>query len=84
MGVDVKGGVIVGHGQSGWGHLGITRVSVGRTMGFQAIAFPDLRPDLRVTPGWVRFVQTVGGRPPLPAPRRVAHKPFVQLRGPTV
>lgn len=37
-----------------------------------------------MTPGSVRFVQTVGGRPPIPAPRRVAHKPFVQLRGPTV
>ena len=32
----------------------------------------------------MRFVQTVGGRPPIPAPRRVAHKVFVQLRGPTV
>ena len=82
--VDVEDGVIVGHGQSGGGHIGITRVSLGRAMGFQAIAFPDLRPEPEVTPRWVRFVQTVGGRPPIPAPRRVAHKPFVQLRGPTV
>ena len=82
--VDVEDGVIVGHGQSGGGHLGITRVSLGPAMGFQAIAFPDLRPEPEVAPGWVRFTQTVGGRPPIPAPRRVAHKPFVQLRGPTV
>ncbi len=82
--VDVENGVIVGHGQEGGGHLGITRVSLGRAMGFQAIAFPDLRPEPEVTPGAVRFVQTVGGRPPIPAPRRVTHPPFVQLRGPTV
>jgi Cyclic nucleotide-binding domain len=82
--VDVEDGAIVGHGQSGGGHLGITRVSLGRAMGFQAIALPDLHPEPEVGPDWVRFVQTVGGRPPIPAPRRVAHKPFVQLRGPTV
>ena len=82
--VEVQDGAIVDHGQSGGGHLGITRVSLGRAMGFQAIAFPDLRPEPEVTPNWVRFVQTVGGRPPIPAPRRVAHPPFVQLRGPTV
>jgi len=82
--VEVEGGAIVDHGQEGGGHLGITRVSLGRTMGFQAVAFPDLRPEPEVAPDRVSFVQTVGGRPPIPAPRRVAHKPFVQLRGPTV
>lgn len=82
--IDVEDGAIVGYGQGGGGHLGITRVSIGRAMGFQAIAFPDLRPEPEVGPDWVRFVQTVGGRPPIPAPRRVSHKPFVQLRGPTV
>jgi hypothetical protein len=32
----------------------------------------------------VRFVQTFGGRPALPAPRRVNHPPFMQFEGPTV
>ncbi len=82
--VDVEDGAIVGYGQAGGGHLGITRVSLGRTIGFQAIALPDLRPEPEVAPDRVRFAQTVGGRPPIPAPRHVAHKPFVQLRGPTV
>lgn len=29
-------------------------------------------------------MQTAGGRPAIPAPRRVSHPPFVQLKGPTV
>ena len=82
--IDVEDGVVVGHGQSGRGHLGITRVSLGRAMGFQAVAFPDLRPEPEVGADRVRFTQTVGGRPPIPAPRRVAHPPFFQLKGPTV
>lgn len=82
--VEVEDGAIVGYGQGGGGHLGITRVSLGWGMGFQAIALPELRPEPEVGPDWVRFSQTVGGRPPIPAPRRVAHRPFVQLRGPTV
>ena len=32
----------------------------------------------------MRFVQTVGGRTALPAPRRVNHPPFVQFQAPTV
>jgi hypothetical protein len=82
--VEVEDGAILAHGQEGGGHLGITRVSLGRAMGFQAVAFPDLRPEPEVGPSWVRFFQTVGGRPPIPAPRRVSHKPFLQLKGPTV
>lgn len=82
--IDVEDGAIADYGQAGGGHLGITRVSIGRAMGFQAVALPELRPEPEVGRDWVRFVQTVGGRPPIPAPRRVRHKPFVQLRGPTV
>jgi hypothetical protein len=33
---------------------------------------------------WMRFVQTVGGRTALPAPRPVRHPPFVQWRAPLV
>lgn len=82
--IDVEDGAVAAYGQGGRGHLGITRVSIGRAMGFQAVALPELRPEPEVGPDWVRFVQTVGGRPPIPAPRRVSRKPFVQLRGPTV
>lgn len=82
--IDVEEGAIVGHGQSGGGHIGITRVSLGRAMGFQAIALPDLRPEPAVGPDRVRFLQTAGGLPPIPSPRRVNYPPFVQFKGPTV
>ncbi len=36
--VDVADGRIVGHGQAGGGHLGITRVSLARALGFQRTA----------------------------------------------
>ena len=72
------------HDESG-GLMGSTTVNVGaarRT--FQAIALPDLRRDPEHGDGWVRFTQTTGGRTGLPAPRRVAHPPFVQWQAPTV
>ena len=34
--------------------------------------------------GWVRFVQTCGGRTGVPAPRRVRRRPFVQWQAPLV
>ncbi len=46
--IDAEDGAIVGHGQSGGGHIGITRVSLGRAIGFQAVALPDLRPEPEV------------------------------------
>ncbi len=67
------------------GLMGATTVKVGaarRT--FQAVALPDLRRDPEHGDGWVRFTQTTGGRTGLPAPRRVAHPPFVQWQAPTV
>lgn len=83
--IDVEDGVVVGHGHHGRGHIGITRVRVGRrSLYFTAFRLPDLQPDPEVGDGWVRFVQTTGGRTGLPAPRRVAHKPFVQYDSPLV
>jgi hypothetical protein len=35
-------------------------------------------------PSSVRFVRTAGGRPGMPTPRHVRHKPCVQVAGPTV
>lgn len=83
--IDVEDGEVVGHGHHGRGHIGITRVRVGRrSLYFTAFRLPDLQPDPEVGDGWVRFVQTTGGRTGLPAPRRVAHKPFVQYDSPLV
>src|SRR5436190_520001 len=83
--VDVEGGEIVAVGQDGGGLITSTLVKLGRrNLAFQPTAFPDLRPDPEWGPQSARFVQTAGGRPGIPAPRRVAHPPFVQLKGPTV
>lgn len=72
------------HDDSG-GLMGSTSVKVGaarRT--FKAVQLPDLRHHPEHGDGWVRFTQTVGARTGLPAPRRVAHPPFVQWQSPTV
>jgi Cyclic nucleotide-binding domain len=60
--VEVDGGRIVAHGQSGQGHVGASRRPAGAAqVGFAAVALPDLRPDPEVGDGWVRFGQTAGG-----------------------
>ena len=83
---DDRGGIIgAGYRDDSRGLMGATTVKVGvarRT--FQAGRLPDLRRAPEQGDGWVRFTQTVGGRTGLPAPRRVAHPPFLQWRAPTV
>ncbi len=65
--------------------MGATTVRVAaRAATFAAPSMPDLRRRAEWGDDWVRFVQTVGGRTALPAPRRVNHPPFVQLRAPLV
>jgi len=81
------GGHITGAGYAGdsGGLMGSTRVNLGpvqRT--FQAAQLPELRREPVYGDGWVRFTQTTGGRTGLPAPRRVAHPPYVQWQAPTV
>jgi hypothetical protein len=74
-----------GYAADGGGQMGSTTVSLGvahRT--FQAVQLPDLRREPEYGDGWVRFTQTVGGRTGVPAPRRVAHPPYVQWQAPTV
>jgi hypothetical protein len=74
-----------GYGDGSSGLMGVTTVNVGVTRRtFKAVALPDLRRDPEQGDGWVRFTQTAGGRTGLPAPRRVAHPPFVQWQSPTV
>jgi hypothetical protein len=82
--VDDTGRITAG-GYDGGGLMGITIVRFGGLSHvFQAAALPDLRRAPERGDGWVRFVQTTGGRTGLPAPRRVRHPPFVQWRAPLV
>jgi hypothetical protein len=84
--IDVDGsGAITGAGYSGGGLIGSTTVRLGGLQArFQAIQLPDRQQDPEPGDGWVRFVQTVGGRTGLPAPRRVRRRPFVQWQAPLV
>jgi hypothetical protein len=78
-------GAIIDFGQAGGGMMGATTVKLGpvaRT--FEAIALPDIVHKPVTGDGWVRFVQTVGGRTGVPAPRRVRRAPFVQWQAPLV
>src|SRR5215470_6103374 len=72
-------------GYSGGGLIGDTTVRmIGLKRTFQNALLPDLRRDPERGDGWVRFVQTVGGRTALPAPRKVRHRPYVQWQAPLV
>jgi hypothetical protein len=83
--IEVEDGKVVDCGHTGRGHIGVTRMRVGRrALYFTAFRLPDLQPEPEVGDGSVRFVQTTGGRTGLPAPRRVAHPPYVQYDSPLV
>ena len=83
--IDVADGEIVGHGHAGRSYISQTLMRFGRTrIAFLPTAFPEIRPAPEVGPTSVRFVQTAGGRPGVPAPRLVRERPFFQWLGPTV
>lgn len=78
-------GTVRDAGHEGGCIMGSTTVSIaGLGLTFAAVALPDIRPDVELTGTTARFVQTVGGRTALPAPRRVRRRPYVQLVAPTV
>ncbi|MDQ1395297.1 MAG: hypothetical protein QOG64_556 [Acidimicrobiaceae bacterium] len=83
--IEVEDGRIVDSGFTGGGLIGSTTLRLGRrSMTFQAVPYPDIQRGPEVGDGFVRFVQTTGGRPGIPAPRLVRKRPFVQVKGPTV
>jgi hypothetical protein len=84
--IEVDGdGRVTGCGQLGRGHMGHTRMRLaGIGLTFCGVSFPDLRPEREAGDGEVRFVQTAGGRPGMPSPRRVRRRPYLQVTGPVV
>ncbi|HYB46655.1 MAG TPA: cyclic nucleotide-binding domain-containing protein [Streptosporangiaceae bacterium] len=73
-----------GYDADSHGLIGSTTVRLARLRyQFEAVQFRDLRRNPEQRDGWVRFVQTAGGRTGLPAPRRVRRRPFVQWQAPT-
>src|SRR5919106_3381344 len=78
--IEVEDGKITDYGHEGRGLIGVTRIKVGpKTIAFPAVKFPIIQPEPELGDGWVRFVQTAGGRMGLPAPRRVRGKSFFQI-----
>ncbi len=74
-----------GYGEDSRGLMGSTTIRLGGLhYCFQAVHLRDLQREPEKGDGWVRFVQTTGGRTGLPAPRRVRRRPFVQWQAPTV
>ena len=58
--------------------------SVGPSSPSNPLAFPDLSAGAEVERRRRAVPRTAGGRPGVPAPRRVKGRPFFQWRGPTV
>ncbi len=78
--VDVRRGRIVDYGHEGRALVGDARPTRGRgRLAFPAVDFPILQPEPELGSGWVRFVQTAGGRIGPPMPRRVRGKPYVRV-----
>ncbi|HEV2920035.1 MAG TPA: cyclic nucleotide-binding domain-containing protein [Actinomycetota bacterium] len=70
--IEVDGGRVVAHGQSGQGYVGAPGhpAEPPAFVGFAAVPLPDLHPDPEVGDGWVRFGQTAGGLLSLGMPYR--------------
>jgi hypothetical protein len=85
--VEVEDGRVVqaGYADDSGVLMGSTTVSLaGRKATYPAIDLPDLQHEVQMHGDHARFVQTAGGRPDIPAPRTLAHAPFVAIEGPTV
>jgi hypothetical protein len=78
-------GRITGGDYDGSGIMGATTLRVGGlSHTFQAVALPDMQRTPEHGEGWMRFVQTTGGRTAIPAPRPVRRRPFIQWQAPLV
>lgn len=83
--IDVDDGTIVRYGQGGSGHVSGTALRLrGLQVVVEAVRYPELTQEPVTGENFVRFTQTAGGRPGIPAPRLVKGAPFLAVEGPTV
>src|SRR5579862_4087803 len=85
--IEVEDGAVVdaGYAEDSAGLMGATTVRLGPgDATFAAVGLDDIRQPPEAVEGGMRFVQTVGGRTAVPAPRHVKRPPFVRLQAPVV
>lgn len=82
--IEVQDDEVTAWGYVGGDMIGATTANLGvASLTFPAVAYPMIQRDPEVGDGWVRFVQTAGGRTGAPMPRRVDRAPWVQFSAPT-
>lgn len=83
--IEVDGDEIVAAGYDGEGLISKTVADLKVTkFAFPPVRHPDLQREPEYGDGWVRFVQTTGGRTGSPMPRKISRPPYVQVVAPTV
>lgn len=83
--IEVADGRVVDAGYAGGVHMGSSTLRVGtRSLTLPGVTYPTIQQPPEHGDGWVRFVQTSGGRTGFPLPRRVDRSPWVQVVAPTV
>ncbi len=82
--IEVEDGEVIAWGYTGEPMIGATTASLGfASLTFPAVSYPTIEREPEFGDGYVRFVQTAGGRTGAPMPRRVERPPWVQLSAPT-
>lgn len=83
--IEVEDEAITDAGFAGGGLMGSTTLRLGGVArALPGVSYPDLQREPERGDGWVRFVQTTGGRTGAPMPRKVNRPPFVQILAPIV
>lgn len=83
--IEVEDGEIIDTGYDGGGLISSTLADFKVTkFAFPPVAHSDIQKEPEYGEGWVRFVQTTGGRTGSPMPRKISRPPFLQVTAPTV
>lgn len=81
---EFDGDRVVDAGYDGRGLISSTVADLKVTsFAFPPVPYPDICREPEQGEGWVRFVQTTGGRTGSPMPRKINRPPYVQVTSPT-
>lgn len=83
--IEVDGDQIVDAGYDGEGLISktVAHFKVAQ-FAFNPVPYPAIQQEPEYGDGWVRFVQTTGGRTGSPMPRKISRPPYVQVTAPLV